>query len=142
MRIKLLLLLFTVFLGMSGTAQNLTIDISGIKNNTGTLRIGIFQNQDQFDKEEAFKKITISKKDIASGNKTITTSLTSGTYAVTVLDDEDNSGNMTYRLRVYPTEGVGFSNFKLKGLSKPKFSDFDFNMDDSGTSVKVVMTYF
>lgn len=142
MNIKSLLFFFTAIICIQASAQKLTIKVSGIKNTKGKLLVGIFKNQDQFDKETPFKKIKVSKSGIKNGETTITTSLPKGTYAITILDDEDSSESMTYKFRVYPQEGVGFSNYKLKGLSKPKFKDFDFEMPKADKLVKIVIGYF
>ncbi len=49
---------------------------------------------------------------------------------------------MTYRLRIYPLEGVGFSNYKLKGMTKPKLDDFSFTIPLRNQQVIVEMKYF
>lgn len=123
-------------------SQKLSVQISGIRNNQGTLQLSIFKNAKQFDDEKPEKMLRFDKNGIVNGKKTIVIDLPPGTYGITILDDEDNSDTMTYKLLVYPKEGVGFSNFELKGLQKPDFTDFDFTVSPNNSSVNVVIKYF
>lgn len=127
---------------MNVTAQTLTIDVSGIRSSTGQLQIAIFETAEQFNDEKPAKTLYIDKSGLANGKKSIQVNLKPGTYAITVLDDEDKSKDMTYTWGIYPKEGVGFSNYKLQGLSKPDFSDFDFKITEDSKHVKVEIDYF
>ncbi len=131
-----------ILLGMNIQAQSLTITVYGIRNTTGRLQIAIFENAQQFKDEIPVKKLFIDKSEITDSNTSIQTDLAPGTFGIAVLNDEDESGAMTYRFKVYPLEGVGFSNFTMKGLKKPDFSDFDFTIITSGLLVNVEMKYF
>jgi uncharacterized protein (DUF2141 family) len=57
-----------------------------------------------------------------------------------VLDDENENGDMDYRLK-RPTEGFGFSNYWHKGLFRPKFEDFRFELAETSKKVLVEMRY-
>lgn len=118
------------------------LTVTGIEEDKGHLRIGIFENQSQFDDEKAAKSLVIDKTDIKEGNKTIEINLEPGTYGISILDDADDSKNMTYRFGIYPLEGVAFSNFKFTGMSKPKFDDFKFDLGSSSIEITAPMRYF
>lgn len=120
----------------------LTIKINNIRNNKGVLQVAIFESADQFDKESPGKKVVVDKTDIKNGCTYVKIKLKPGTYGISILDDEDNSGNITYKFRLYPKEGVGFSNYILNKLRKPSFSDFSFDLTNEDKTVVVKMKYF
>ncbi|MBR9861371.1 DUF2141 domain-containing protein [bacterium] len=131
---------YTLF--TSSESNKVTLNISGIETEDGHLQVAVFENQSQFDDEKAVKVVYFNKNGMVNGTKTVLISLKPGTYAVTVLDDEDDSKDMTYRLGVYPLEGVGFSEYVLQGMSRPDFTDFDFTVKQTGAVVQVKMQYF
>ncbi|WP_421801213.1 DUF2141 domain-containing protein [Flagellimonas sp.] len=58
-----------------------------------------------------------------------------GTYAISVLHDENKDGEIKMGL-LLPKEGIGFSNFKAIGLSnRPNFSKASFMLDKDSTIV-------
>lgn len=126
----------------NASGQYLSIQITGIRNTKGVLQLAIFENQEQFEKESPASKYLYEKSSILGDSANINISLDPGIYGIAVLDDEDRSGNMSYKLRIYPKEGVGFSNHRLKGLNKPKFSDFYFMIKDGNNYVIIDMRYF
>ena len=54
--------------------------------------------------------------------------LDSGTYGISVLDDENVNNRMDYNFIGIPKEGFGFSNYFHTGLSKPHFDKFKFEI--------------
>lgn len=137
-------LLFTTLLFFtysSSFGQKVTIHFYNIRNNTGQIQLSIFENEKQFKDEKPTKSVNYEKKTMKDGKMSITYTMKSGTYAMTFLDDEDKNNSMTYKLGFYPKEGVGFSNFQLKGMSKPKFNDFSFEVKDD-IEIKVTFKYF
>lgn len=140
---KFIVYIFTFFtLFFQTDTFNLNVEITNIRNSKGVLLISVFNNQKQFDDEVPDKNFIVEKNNIKNGNKTVKIKLPSGTYGITVLDDEDKSGDVTYKFKIYPIEGVGFSNYVLSGLSKPDFEDFDFSISNSDKVVLVKMKYF
>lgn len=124
------------------TFGQVKLTVTGIEEEEGHLRIGIFENQGQFDEEKAAKSIVVDKTGIKDGSKTIEINIEPGTYGISILDDADDSKNMTYRFGIYPLEGVAFSNFKFTGMSKPKFDDFKFSLGSSPIEITAPMRYF
>ena len=139
---KQFLLIIIAAVNLNCMAQSITLNIKNIRNDKGHLQVAVFENEAQFKDEKPVRKIYFDKSEIANGNKKITIDFKPGTYAITVLDDEDDSKDMTYRLGIYPREGVGFTNFKMEGMSKPKFSDFDFTINEGNKQLIVEMKYF
>ena len=139
---RLLQILFIATISISSFAQSATLNLKGIRNQKGHIQVSVFENAKQFEDEEPAKILYFDKKDVVKGNKSININLNPGNYGITILDDEDDSKDMTYRLGIYPREGVGFSNYKLSGMTKPKFTDFDFTVQNGNLQILVDMKYF
>lgn len=118
-------------------AQNTEILISGIRSNSGYLILGFFPDKESFVKEEpAFRK-KIDKTKMVNGKLLLKMKLDEGTYGLSVLDDENNDDIMNFNLGI-PVEGFGFSNYYLKGLSRPDFDSFKFNIQE-GNIKKIIV---
>ena len=139
---QILFIVIALAVNLCSMAQSITFNIRNIRNDKGHLQVAIFENEAQFKIEKPVQKLYFDKSGISNTNKNITIDLKPGNYAISVLDDEDDSKDMTYRLGIYPREGVGFSNYKLEGMSKPKFSDFDFTVSQGNKQILVEMKYF
>jgi uncharacterized protein (DUF2141 family) len=139
---KIIVILIFSLISSSLTAQQLFLQVHGIRSSKGVLRIGVFQNQKQFDQEKPYRSFVFAKGDVVAGFLLAKIPVVQGNYAITVLDDEDNSGNMTYKFKIFPTEGVGFSNYRLNKPLKPKFSDFDFIFDKNNADILIKLQYF
>jgi uncharacterized protein (DUF2141 family) len=131
-----------LFLGVTGilltgfaVAQTLKINITGLRNNSGVVRMGFYINNESFDKEEPLFVKTEPKASTANGVLSITyTGLKPGTYGVALLDDENNNDKVDYGWFL-PKEGFGFTNYYHTGITKPNFSKFMFTL---GNGLKVV----
>lgn len=55
-----------------------------------------------------------------------------GTYAISVMHDEDGDGELDSNLFGIPSEGYGASNNKLPSMSPPSFGDSSFAVSASG----------
>ncbi len=68
-------------------------------------------------------------------------SLSYGTYAAIVLDDEDSSRDMKMFLG-FPREGFSFSNNPKMKLSTPKYEDCSFQVNKAIQRIVMEMKYF
>lgn len=139
---KPILIIICFGLSFFCSAQKVTLNISGIDNSNGHLQISIFESAVQFEDEEPAEILFFDKSGMIDGKKSITIDLTHGIYGIVVLDDEDQSKDMTYRFGIYPLEGVGFSNFQFSGLSKPDFDEFDFEVLEDNMNININMKNF
>ncbi|SFT79011.1 Uncharacterized conserved protein, DUF2141 family [Lishizhenia tianjinensis] len=126
----------------TSTETSVVLKVRNIRNLKGQLQVAVFKNEEQFEGEQPEKTLYFNKTNVKEGKINLAFNLAQGTYAVTVLDDEDKSKDMTFRFGVYPLEGVGFSGYKLEGMSKPDFNEFDFQVDDEKKYVDVAIHYF
>lgn len=138
-----LILLFLILITHLLSAQTLDIQIKNIRNHNGQLCIAIFANQDGFNTEKTLFDIKCSKKAVVNGELHVELPFKPGKFAVSVMDDEDQTGRMEYGFLGIPKKGCGFSNYYLKGLRKPTFEDFCFTLGKNEVKKLIVkMKYF
>jgi uncharacterized protein (DUF2141 family) len=116
------------------------LEVEGFENLDGNLAIAIYNSSETFNSETEFYRealFTVSADDMSVEID----SLDAGTYAISVLHDEDESGDMEMGgfLNLIPQEGFGFSNNPAIGLSEPSFGECKFEIEE-GQSVAVPIT--
>lgn len=121
--------------------QFVKVEITGIRTDQGILLVSLFENQEQFKSDQPVIIKKVAKAALRDSTLIVEfKNLTPQYYGIAVLDDENENGEMDYRLK-RPTEGFGFSNYWHKGLFRPKFEDFSFELGEKDVVVKVVMRY-
>jgi len=121
---------------------SLKVEVNGIRNSYGSILFALYNREDAFPDEhykKYFKKLT---GEIVNGASTVTfENLPEGKYAVNILHDEDNDGEIKKGI-ILPKEGIGFSNFQSIGFSnRPTFSKAAFNVTNN-KSISVKIIYF
>ena len=128
-----LLISFTFVLPQETFAQKkkhkLTIKISNIRNKQGNIVIGFFRDQESFDAELSAKEVVLDKRDVRNGSISWTGYVSEDVWGISMLDDEDEDGEMNFNFFGIPREGYGFSNYIHSGLTRPRFTDFSFNLN-------------
>jgi len=122
------LLFLIICPAMTMNAQEIEVVITGIRSAEGQIAIGIFNDDESFQKEKPFMEKKFEKADITNGEMRVQFSLDPGTYGFALLDDEDSNGKMEYNFLGIPKEGFGFSDYYHTGLRKPKFDSFSFTL--------------
>lgn len=142
----LLILFITLLVATKIQAQNkeysVTINCSNIRNNKGTLRLGFFKTEEDFDKEKPFKRMAISKEKMSNKSLLATINIPEGTYGISVLDDENDNVKMDYNMVGIPKEGFALSNYYHGGFSKPKLSQFLIIVNKGNMTINFKMRYF
>ncbi|MEC5165494.1 uncharacterized protein (DUF2141 family) [Flavobacterium sp. PL11] len=116
----------------------LTIKISNINKLKGEIKVGIFNKELNFLKENAtLKNYSIKVKD--NSVILIINDLPKGEYAVTIYHDENSDNQCNRNFIGLPTEGYGFSNnFKPK-FGPPKFKDCKFTLtENKSLNIKMI----
>lgn len=121
-------------------AQKLSLIVDGLKKEKGNVKIAVFESQSGFPSEH--NKAIYSKVLPSKGNKLSlnVAGLKPGTYAVAVLHDANDNGEMDFNFLGMPKEGFGFSN-NPTSLKKPDFRDSQFSFDDKGKTVYINLRY-
>ena len=143
---SLLILFLTLLVATEILAQNkeysVTINCSNIRNIKGTLRLGFFKTEEDFDKEKPFKRMAISKEKMSNKSLLATINIPEGTYGISVLDDENDNVKMDYNMVGIPKEGFALSNYYHGGFSKPKLSQFLITVNKGNVTINFKMRYF
>ena len=126
----LLLLLLPV---RSGNSQTVEVNITGIRSENGQIVIGVFKDDESFQKEESFMEKRFVKSGISNREMRVQFSLETGIYGLSLIDDENNNGKMEYNFLGIPKEGFGFSDYYHKGIKKPKFDSYKFSINKDQT---------
>lgn len=127
---KLILILAFIFSGISTTnAQeetfNLTVNISGLSSNKGTLMVGIYNKKEHFLNKQFkgdFAKIENKKSVVVFKN------LPKGEYAVSFIHDENDNKKMDTNFIGIPKEDYGCSNNATGFMGPPKYDDAKFQL--------------
>jgi uncharacterized protein (DUF2141 family) len=132
---NLILAIAIIFTGVFSTnAQdetfNLTVNISGLNSDNGTLMVGVYNTPESFLKTQ-YKGVIIKindKKAIATFND-----LPKGEYAVSFVHDENNNKKMDTNFIGIPTEDYGCSNNATGFMGPPKYKDAKFQLTANKT---------
>lgn len=120
---------------------DLTVNITGINNTKGVIRIALFNNEAGFPSNDkiAFKLIT-AKIDGATVSVVIP-KISFGKYAVVVFHDENNNNKLDTNFIGMPKEGTGTSNANEKAMGKPNYSNALFNLTEKTKSISIKIFY-
>ena len=124
----LFLALFS-FSNISLAQHTLTVEVTNIESDKGTIMIALFNREAGFPKDEK-KAIRKMKVEIKNKRATIIFSdLETGNYAFALFHDENGNSEMDKNMFGIPKEGYGFStNFKPT-VSAPDFDEAAFKIE-------------
>lgn len=130
-----------LFISSIGFAQNsnLTVTVSDIKNNTGTVIAELYNSKGNYLKK-AFK---IASSEIKSNTATLNfTGIPKGEYTVKVYHDENKNGKLDKYIIGMPKEPVACSNNAKGFMGPPKYDDAKFTITtDSKISIKMTTAH-
>lgn len=121
-----------------GKGGKITLEIEGFKDKTGQTVISVYANDDSFlEMDEAFKTM---KMPIGGAKMTVVVDgLPEGTYAISVLHDEDKNGKLKQWLGFGPPkEGVGMTR-NPDGF--PKFDKCKFKLAAADMKLPIKVRY-
>ena len=124
---KKVILVLVILIGSFVQAQNVSLEVkmTGFKNNTGVVKVGLYDAEANFLKA-VYKSI---KSDIKDNSATVTfTAIPKGTYAVSIYHDENKNDVMDRNSFGIPSEAYGTSNGATGFMGPPKFEDAKFNL--------------
>lgn len=118
----------------------IVLQVYNFENTNGAIAIAIYNSSSSFNSETVFYQdtavaVTATAMEIEIDN------MQAGTYAISILHDENENGEMEMGgfLNLIPQEGFGFSNNPSIVISEPTFEQCDFVVD-LGQSVSVPIT--
>lgn len=138
MNTKYILTVLTLFTASFTFAQsNVEVVIKKIKGTAGSLRVALFNS------EEQFLKTPYKGEIVKISGETVTVvfkNVPAGTYGASVIHDENENEKMDTGMMGIPKEGFGFSNDAMGMFSPPKFKEASFVLPAT-KSVSVTLRY-
>ena len=112
----------------SATISNsdLTLSLSNIRNSKGSIYVFLYSYENQYP-YKPYKHYKVAKNKVKDGLLTVTINNleSKNSYAIGLLDDENNNADLDKWLGI-PKEGYGFSNNVKPFLSLPDYDDLLF----------------
>ncbi|RKR11463.1 uncharacterized protein (DUF2141 family) [Flavobacterium sp. 90] len=120
--------IITLFICSLLSAQNvkLTVAVSGLKNDTGIVKVGLYNSDGTFLKT-TYKSLTSEIKN----NQVVVTfdNLPTGEYAISTYHDENNNGKLDRNAMGIPSEAYAASNNAKGFMGPPSYKDAKFIVD-------------
>lgn len=118
----------------------LKITFKGLRNNKGIVAIGLHNSPKGWHKKPEMET-NWSKEEMINGSLTVRLeNLEYGTYAFSMMDDEDANLKMD-KFMGLPREGFAFSKNPHVGMSVPKFEECSFEVDTCIVELVVDVIY-
>ena len=120
-------------------AGDLTVTLTGVSSDPGTLYVDVWSSADTFRDEE---QVTARKVAPATPGEVQVQfpDLPPGTYALMAFHDADGDGEMDRFLGMIPTEGYALSN-DPEVSGPPAFDDSAFTVGEDATQISVTVRY-
>jgi uncharacterized protein (DUF2141 family) len=119
---------------VSAQNVNLTVTVSDLKNNTGMVKVGLYNSDGTFLKS-IYKSIT---SPIKNNGATVTfIEIPKGEYAISTYQDENSNGKLDRNAMGIPSEDIACSNNAKGFMGPPKYEDAKFIISkDSKIEIK------
>ncbi|MCC9016616.1 MULTISPECIES: DUF2141 domain-containing protein [Flavobacterium] len=125
-KIITLLMLFICSL-LSAQNVNLTVAVSGLKNNKGTVRVGLYNSDTTFLKT-TYKSIV---SEIKNNEATVTfVGVPKGEYGISTYHDENSNGKLDRNMMGIPSEDYACSNNAKGFMGPPIYNDAKFSVNN------------
>ena len=140
------LLLWAPFRSLSAQTKDtatLAVRVTGARNTKGKIGVTLFQNAEGFpdDVSKAMRQQSVEIDAKTMSAQVTFKDIPQGTYAVSVLHDENGNGKMDKNLLGIPKEGYGASNNPKKKRRAPTFDEAKFSLNSSEQTVEITLIY-
>lgn len=128
-----------LFFTLQAQAQaNLEIIVKNIKEQKGSIRVGLFNKEDDFLKNAAYGKIVK-----ANGTEVtiVFENLAPGEYGISVVHDENDNGDLDKNFVGIPKEGFAFGNNAMGSFGPPDFQKAKVKMEDKPQQQVINLIY-
>lgn len=121
-------------LATHSSAAPLTIDLVGVRKQTGTVKLKVVDSAEAYDGKAKGVAGEMWKPD--GETRQFSFDLPAGHYAVMVIHDANDNGKMDSNVIGIPTEPYGFSN-NPQVMRKPTFEEARFELPAAGTAIRI-----
>lgn len=120
-------------------AQNrLEVVVKNVKEAKGNVRVGIFKDEKTFLKEAVIGKVVKA----TTGEVTVVfDNVPAGTYAVSVIHDENENGELDSGMFGIPKEGFGFGNDAMGTFGPPSFQKASIIIGEEPKIISIGLKY-
>lgn len=139
--VVILLLTGFLFAGFNPGKGELTVVVTGLRNDVGVVRLSLYNQEDGFPSKPERAVLTRKTKINGGVARFRLAGLTHGEYAVAVMHDENNNGDMDKNWIGIPKEGYGCSNDARGTLGPPDYEDARFRLQSGARSIQLKMDY-
>lgn len=121
----------------------LTVRVTGARNTNGKIWVNLFQDAQGFpvDPSKATQQRSVEVDPNTMSAQVTFKDLPRGSYAVSVLHDENGNGKMDKNFVGMPKEGYGASNNPSKKRRAPTFDEAKFSLNSSGQTIEIALIY-
>jgi uncharacterized protein (DUF2141 family) len=131
----------TVATASAQSANTISVPVSGLRNNNGQVRCGLFNSAATF-RQPGKEMMGVA---VAIANQQATCVFNNvppgGTYAVAVFHAENNETQLQTNFLGVPKQGYGFSRNPSTSFGPPSFNDAAYAYPGGATSWPVKLTY-
>jgi uncharacterized protein (DUF2141 family) len=117
-------------------ASTLTVRVTGIRNATGNLRVTLLRDANVID----VRTVEIDAKSLTG--QAVFDKLPQGTYAVSVIHDENMNGKLDFDSMGMPVEGYGASNNPEKRMGPPNPAETIFSLKQPQVTTEIKLIYW
>jgi uncharacterized protein (DUF2141 family) len=121
----------------------LTVRVTGARNTKGKIGVTLFQNAQGFpdDTSKAIRQDSVEIDPKTMSAQVTFKDLPQGTFAISVLHDENGNGKMDKNFVGMPKEGYGASNNPSKKRRAPTFDEAKFSLNTSEQAIEITLIY-
>jgi uncharacterized protein (DUF2141 family) len=125
------ILILTLFISAGAAAQGtLTVTVKNIKDTKGTIRVGLFNSENDFLKKAVEGKVV---KVTGTEVTVVFQNLKPGEYSVSVIHDENENGELDTNMMGIPKEGFAFGNNAMGMFGPPSYDKAKVSVADKST---------
>lgn len=129
--------LFSIGLSQAQTTS-LEVNVNNIKSQKGSIRVGLFSNEKDFLKNPVEGKVVkISGSDLT----VVFENLKPGDYAISVIHDENENGELDSNGLGIPKEGFAFGNNSMGTFGPPSFEKAKIELRDQPVKQVIKLKY-
>jgi len=128
----------------AGATGTLTVLITGARNAKGKMIVWLFKDTQGFpgDTSKIFRQQSVAVDPNTKTAQVTFKDLPQGTFAVTVLDDENNNGKMDKNFFGMPKEAYGASDNPSKKMRAANFDEAKFSLNASDQTIKIALIHW
>ncbi|NMW22270.1 MAG: DUF2141 domain-containing protein [Chlorobiaceae bacterium] len=120
---------------------SIIVHIKDLRNLEGMLGVSLYASKKGFPDTPEISYSTLIKKITRTEDTVVFEKIPYGTYAISVLHDENSNGKMDKNWLGMPKEGCGISTNPKIGMGGPKFNDSVFTLNAKQMELTIGMRY-